>query len=172
VLFRSPPEVVEYLGAWQPSGGLIHGASMDGLARELTAVVTERADEYAESAAEFKRLAEPTYVRAVFQGFQHALEGKRQFPWRPVLDLCEWAVTREREIPGRRGEFFEMDPHWGWTRSAVVRLISAGFDSRENPIPFEIREQAWQAIEPATDDPDPAPEQEEMYVTIGAKEVY
>jgi hypothetical protein len=168
----SPAEVVEYLSAWQPSGDPIHGASIEGLARDLTAVVAERAQECAEAVAEFERLSEPTYIRGLIEGFQRALKEKRQFPWEPVLDLCQWAVTRERDIPGRKAEFFEMDPHWGWTRSTVVRLLTAGFASEENPIPFEMREQAWQAIEPATHDPDPTPEQEQRYVKGGVKEEY
>lgn len=165
----SPREAVDYLGAWQPSGDPIHGASMEGLARELTAVVTERAHEYDEAAAEFKRLSEPTYIRALIEGFQRALKEKRKFQWEPVLDLCQWAVTRERDIANRRAEFFEMDPHWGWTRSAVARLLSAGFVSDENPIPFGMRDEAWMSIAPATDDPDPTSEQEEKYVKGGIK---
>ncbi|MGA2608706.1 MAG: hypothetical protein ABSH01_14775 [Terriglobia bacterium] len=166
----SPKEVVGYLRAWQPSGDPIHGASMEGLARELTSVVTEKANEYAEAAAEFQHLTEPTYIRALIEGIQHALKETRQFPWKPVLDLCEWAVTRARDIAGRTAEFFEMDPHWGWTRSAVCRLLTAGFVSDENRIPFEMREQVWRAIEPVTYDPDPTPEQEERYAKSGIKE--
>ncbi len=132
--------------------------------------VAEGAEVYANAAAEFKRLSEPTYIRGLFEGFQRALKEKREFRWEPVLDLCEWAATRTREIPGRRAEFFEMDPHWGWTRSAVARLLTAGFTSDENPIPFEMRDRVWRALEPITQDPDPTPEQEEKYVKGGIKE--
>jgi hypothetical protein len=165
-------EVVDYLRGWQPSGDPIRGESKEGLARELSATASEKAHEYAEAAAEFKRLAEPTYIRALIDGFQNALKSKRAFPWEPVLDLCEWAVAQERDIPGRRVEFLEMDPHWGWTRSSVSRLLDAGFASDENAIPFGLREHAWRALAPVTGDPDPTPEQEERYVKGAIKDEY
>jgi len=57
-----------------------------------------------------------------------------------------------------------MDAHWGWTRAAVSRLLTEGFSSEENPIPFELREQVWPGIVAGTLDPEPTPEQEREYV--------
>jgi hypothetical protein len=165
-----PQEVVDYLLAWRPSGDPFLGTSIEGLARELTAVVSENAQEYAEAASEFTRLTEPTYIRALIEGLQHALKQKHTFVWGPVVHLCDWAVSRERDIPGRTGELFEMDPHWGWARAAAARLLGDAFLSDENKLPFEFRELVWQTVERVTSDPDPTVEQEKQYVRADRKE--
>lgn len=168
----SPNDLVTYLANWKPAGGWFRGASPEGLGREVTALVSENPETYAAAASEFKRLSEPTYVRAVIQGLQNALKQKRKFEWSSVLALCVWAVAQTRDIPGRSVEHFEMDSHWGWTRAAIARLLTDGFLSDENPLRFEAREDVWRAIEPLTGDPDPTPEQEEKYVKGGVEEEY
>lgn len=166
---KSPQQVVEYLDTQQLTGDPFHGPSIEGLARELTATVAEKCEEYTVDVAKFKRLAEPTYVRALIQGFHQALKDKRKFPWGPVLNFCEWAVRQKREMPNRSTKRLEMDPHWGWTRVEVVRLLATGLASGENPIPLELRKQTWRAIKPVTEDPDPAPEQERRYLQNAAE---
>jgi len=66
-------------------------------------------------------------------------------------------------MPGRSAEQFDRDAHWGWTRAAVSRLLTGGFSSGENPIPFEAREKVWLGIEPGTKDPDPTQKHERDY---------
>lgn len=89
-----------------------------------------------------------------------------------MLELCVWAVNHEREIPDRKVDFFEMDPHWGWTRASIARFLQAGFNSEHEPIPFELRQQVWQAIAPMAYDPDPTAEQEDKYANGGIAEEY
>lgn len=169
----SARELVDYLASWEPSADPFHGASREGLGREITALVSESPDKYAAGAREFERLPEPTYARAGIQGFDGALKSGTTFDWRPVLVFCTWAVTRQRDIPGRSDEpFAGMDPHWGWTRTAILRLLINGFVSGSNPIPPDLREFVWQAIEPVTHDPDPTPEHEQKYLHGGVQEEY
>jgi hypothetical protein len=156
-------ELVAYLEDWKPTSDWPLGASHEGLGRELTALVAEKPEIYAAACAEFRRLAEPTYVRAVLQGFQDALKAKRKFEWPLVLDLCTWAVEAKGEILGRDVSRFEADPHWGWTRAAVARLLTEGFSSEGNQIPFELREKVWSGIEAGTTDPEPTQAQENKY---------
>lgn len=156
-------ELVAYLQDWRPAGDWPLGASQEGLGREVNALVAEKPETYAAQSVEFKGLTEPTYVRAILQGFQDALKAKRKFDWPQVLDLCIWAVERERETSGRNVLRFEADPHWGWTRAAVSRLLTEGFSSEGNPIPFELRERVWPGIAAGTGDPEPTPEQEKEY---------
>jgi hypothetical protein len=163
----SAAEIVKYLRDWKPAGDF-RSASPEGLGRELTALVAEEPEKYAAGCPEFMRLSEPTYLRSIVQGFQDAVKAKRRFAWRPVLDLCVWAVRQNREIPGRV-QRFEMDAHWGWTRAAVSRLLTEGFSSEANPIPFELREQAWPGIVAGTLDPEPTPEQEMEYLEKASK---
>jgi hypothetical protein len=166
-------ELVDYLANWKSTADRFHGASPEGLGREVTAVVSKDPEKYAAGAAELERLPEPTYAHAVVQGFDGALKNGAKFDWRPVLAFCAWAVTRQRDIPGRSDEpFAGMDPHWGWTRTAVLRLLINGFVSESNPIPLDLREFVWQAIEPITHDPDPTPEHEQKYLHGGVHEEY
>jgi hypothetical protein len=88
----SVKDLVKYLGEWTPSGNWFRSASPEGLGRELTSAITADPERYAAEAADFKQLSEPTYVRAVVQGFDDALKQKRTFAWLPVLDLCVWAA--------------------------------------------------------------------------------
>jgi hypothetical protein len=169
----SPRELADYLASWKPSADRFHGASPEGLGREITALASNEPEKYAVGAVEFERLPEPTYARAIIQGFDGALKNGTKFDWRPVLGFCGWAVTRQRDIPGRSDEpFAGVDPHWGWTRTAILRLLINGFVSENNPIPRELRELVWQAIEPVTRDPDPTPENEQKYLRGGVQEEY
>jgi hypothetical protein len=169
----SPSELANYLATWKPTADRFHGASPEGLGREITAVVSKDPEKYAAGVAELERLSEPTYAHAVVQGFDGALKNGTKFDWRPVLGFCAWAVTRQRDIPGRRDEpFAGVDPHWGWTRTAILRLLINGFVSESNPIPRELRESVWMAIEPVTRDPDPSPEHEQKYLHGGVQEEY
>jgi hypothetical protein len=165
----SAQDLVTYLAEWKPSADWLRGGSPEGLGRELTGAIAANSEKYAVDAAEFRRLSEPTYVRATLQGFDDALKQKRKFHWPPVLDLCVWAVGQKREIPGRNVGHFEVDAHWGWTRAAVSRLLTDGFSSEENPIPFDLREKIWAGIEAGTHDPEPTPAQEKEYVAKASK---
>src|ERR1035441_1876076 len=156
-------DLVTYLSDWEPTGDWFRGTRSEGFGRELTRAIAGDPKKYATEAAEFKHLSEPTYVRAVVQGFQDAVKQKQTFDWLPVLDLCVWGMGQKREIPGRSVGQFEKDPHWGWTRAAVSRLLTEGFSSEENPLPFEARSEVWLGIEPGTRDPEPTQRQEEEY---------
>jgi hypothetical protein len=162
----SPPDLVKYLADWRPSGDVFRGPTSEGLGREVTSIITGKPEAYAASATDFKRLGEPTYVRAVIQGFEFALKQAHPFDWPNVLDLCAWATSQEREVAGRNTNFPDADPHWGWTRAAVARLLGDGFSSESNPIPLGLKDLAWQAIEPITNDPEPTPEQEKEYSSL------
>jgi hypothetical protein len=96
--------------------------------------------------------------RALIQALWEPAKQKRVLNWEKVLTLCRWVANQPREIPGRKSDPKDQDPDWGWTRKAIANLLSHGFDS--DGIPFELRYQAWEALEPVTDDLDPKPEDE------------
>jgi hypothetical protein len=150
-------DLVNYLKSWTPVEGQIHGATPEGLGRDLRTIVGRNPEFYATSAGLFAEISEPTYIRAVLEGLREALGEGRPFDWPPVIDLCVWASRREREMPGRGSEnhYMQADPDWGGVRAAIARLLNSGFTSNSNRIPFKLRGQVWQAIEPITDDPDP-----------------
>jgi hypothetical protein len=148
----TPEQVVDVADSWQPSPEFGTPAP-EGLSRSIAAVVEKAADVYAARAKVLERL-DPTYLRGVFGGFRSAIQAGRSFDWSPVLDLCVWATSRPRKIPGRTPKIMGFDAHWGHARRAVLELLSQGMTTNNLPIPIELRARVWSAIEPALDDPD------------------
>jgi len=152
-------EIMEFLKTWEPPHNAFREPSPEGLGRELSSVVAEDPSRFAAEAPEFQEL-DPTYVRAVLSGLREALQKNRTFDWEPVLDLCDWVLSQPREIPGRKVREMDADPDWGWTRGAIVDLLSEGFGDHPGSIPIVLREKVWAILKPLTSDPDPTPERE------------
>jgi len=158
----SVEEIIAFLKTWQSSGGFTD-PSPEGLGRELTVLVTSEPERFAVNAARFQGL-DPTYVRAFLSGLRDAAKEKRAFPWPPVLKLCLWVMQQQREIPGRKSQYADLDPGWVWTRKTIASLLAAGFEA--NPavgIPFDLRSFAWEVLRSITDDLEPTQDYEARY---------
>jgi len=157
------PELVGYLQQWQPSGKhefARFSPTREGLARQLQPIVKARAAEFAAAADAFIGL-DATYVRAIIAGFEDAVKENVVLDWPAILRLCAWAVAQPRAIPDRDAKGFDSDPHWGWARAAIARLLRSGFVANDDArLPLALREQVWEIIEPITDDPNPEPDEE------------
>ena len=154
----SVPDITSRLKTWEPPSGEFMGPSPEGLSRALSGVVAENPSRFAEEVDKFQEV-EPTYVRGVVSGFRDALGKDQLFSWAPILKLCQWVVDQPVE-PGDRGDAFERDRGWGWTRKAIADLLEDGFQPGTTQIPFELRQEAWKALLPLTNDPDPMPSDE------------
>ncbi|MCI0408113.1 MAG: hypothetical protein L0191_06025 [Acidobacteria bacterium] len=157
----SVEQVVAFLRSWQPSGEDM-SPSPEGLGRQLTPLVASDPARFAAEVARFQGL-DPTYVRAFLSGLRDAVRQSRAFSWPQVLRLCRWVVDQLREIPGRKSEYRDLDPGWVWTRKTIGDLLSAGFADGPAETPFDLRASAWAVLQPITDDPDPAPADEERH---------
>lgn len=149
-------DVLDFLTSWVP-GGDIFGPTAHGLGGAVAGVVSERPAEFAVFADEFKRLG-PTYLRSFFGGMNAALKQGLTWDWQPVLELALWVVSQPREIEGRKGGMMVADPDWGWTRDAVIDLLSAGFEAVKNQppdyrLPYGNRPLVWEVLRPLTEDP-------------------
>jgi len=153
-------EIMEFLKTWEPPHNAFREPSPEGLGRELSSVVAGDPSRFAAEAPEFQEL-DPTYVRAVLSGLRDALKQNETFDWEPVLDLCDWVLSQPREIPGRKVREMDADPDWGWTRGAIIDLLSEGFGDHPGSIPIVLREKVWAILKPLTSDPDPMPEREQ-----------
>lgn len=161
----SVSEIVEFLRTWNPPKSMksiFDEPSPEGLGRVLSSVVAEDSGRFADEAPSFQEL-DPTYVRHVLFGLSDALGQGRAFGWEPVLGLCQWVVSQQRDIPGQQVRETDADSDWGWTRKAIADLLSAGFEDRQNGIPIDLRQRVWAILKPLTDDPDPTPEDEQRY---------
>jgi hypothetical protein len=152
-------EFIELLKTWQPKkGDFGFGPSKEGLGREIAASVKKEPAQFSTYAMSLINL-DPTYVRNYLQAFAEIAQNDIPFEWKAIVDLGLWISEQPREIPERVvGDVFDEDVDWGWTRRAVISLISNGLNS--NSIPYELHEKVWKIIAILTDDPNPAPEQE------------
>ncbi len=149
--------LVSLLKTWKPKDeGFKFDNSKEGLGRELDAAIKLKPEQFRNIAEKFKGL-DPTYIRAYLQAFESVIDAV-SLDWEQILSLCQWVVNQPREIAGRKAEFMDEDPHWGWARKAVASFISRG--ANRNLIPFELRGQAWQVLEPLTNDTNPTPAEE------------
>ncbi len=153
--------LVSFLKTWRPSGEFM-APSPDGLGRELTALVASEPERFAADAGRFQSV-EPTYARGLLSGFREAVKQKCTFPWLPLLDLCYWIVSQPRENPDGEGEDGDADPGWGWSRRTIADLLAAGFEDTVAQIPFVLRDVAWEALRPITEDPEPTLRHEARY---------
>jgi hypothetical protein len=152
-------QLVDYLRSWAPSGELM-GESMEGLGAQLSALVAAEAERYSAESERFKG-SDPTYVRGLLIALLVPVKEKRIIAWGPILSLCGWVMEQPRRIPGRKGGILDRDPDRGWTRNAIAKLLSEGFD--HDSIPFEQRARAWGVLERLTEDYMPTPEDDARY---------
>jgi hypothetical protein len=152
----TPAQVVDAIASWKPSSEL-GSPEPEELSRSLARVVEQKPDTYAAAAEVVKRL-DPTYLRSALNGLESAVLAGRAFAWKPVVDMCVWVTSCPRQISGRKDTPFGFDAHWGYTRKAVLRLLSQGMNSNGVPIPIELRNGIWSAIATTLDDPDGAEE--------------
>lgn len=145
--------VLSFLASWNP-GTEMFAPTAEGLGRNLAAIVGKRPNDFAPAAGMFRSL-DPTYVRSLIEGLTQALKQRLVFDWRPALDLAVWVVNQPRTIPDRKGGLMVADPDWGWTRDAIIDLVTAGFDDTPGKLACRDRSLIWQAIRPLTDDPNP-----------------
>lgn len=150
-------EVLEFLRTWAP-GHNIFEPTVEGLGGAFTGAVAKRPGEFA-AAAERMQGLDPTYIRCLFSGLTEALKRGEAWDWEPVLRLAKWVVDQGREIPGRTGGLMDADPDWGWTRTAVVDLLSSGFEQPERLL-LEHRALVWEVLQPLSEDPNPGLEDE------------
>jgi hypothetical protein len=150
----SPSELVDTVQSWKPSFEF-DGPEPEDLSRKLASLVEQKPEVYAAAAEDLKRL-DPTFLRGMLNGFDSAARIGRAFDWKPVSELCAWTVSRPRQIPDRSETPFGFDTHWGHAQHRALMLLSTGLTSHIVPIPVELRNIVWSAVQPTLDDPDDA----------------
>jgi hypothetical protein len=137
-------EQVALMGAWSPSVDAPF-TTQEGLRETLSGLVAESPSRYAAEASLFIGLP-PTLVRGALNGWTAAVESQRAFPWGGVLNLARWIATQS---PNETEETsFGRDRGWGWTKSALGRLLSLAFAEKAEAagIPLELRTEVANVI--------------------------
>jgi len=150
-------DIETLLEEWEPTGEAL-GPSYEGVARELRAVVNQRAPEFAGVAERWGELRH-TYVRSILEGFADAVRAGTSLDWARMLALCSRVLEQTWERNPERVSFGD-DPDWGWARQSAARLIEAGLIAK-SPIPPELREHVWDLISRLAEDEEPSPASEE-----------
>jgi hypothetical protein len=156
-------ELIAYLQSWRPDPGQWPPrASSEGLARELTAVVTSEPSRFADRAEDFAASG-PSFARAVLQGLEGALRANRQFPWPSVVKLCSLVAAEVDDGTEPAAEHGDEDPSWRWAQQEAASLLLRGLESRPGELPFSLSEQVLAALARLVESPHPTPEHEERY---------
>lgn len=151
-------ELIGYLANWDaPKNEMDH--SPEGLARNLTAIVSENSEQYIKEIHKFKEL-DSTYVRGFLEGIRENAKTNFNLDWNSILDFCIWVVSQPREIPDSESEYSDMGSGWVWARKTIASLINENLKSGKTEIPIENREKVWSILYPLSNDPDPTPEDE------------
>jgi hypothetical protein len=161
----SVPEMASFLKTWQPSGGILDH-SPEGLGRVLSGLVTSDPERFSKEALMFQGL-DPTYIRGLIGGFRDAVKNGHCFTWQGILKLCQWTVDQPRDISDRESSL-ESDTTWGPARQSVAGLLSAGFQRGPCELSYDLRKEAWNVLQPITEDPDPTPEREKSALDMGS----
>lgn len=142
-------EIDTVLTTWEPQPDSF-GSNYEQLGRELRAVVTARADEFAANAVRWGEVR-AVYVRNIVEGLREAVRDDRGFSWDSVLDLCDSVLKHTWARDSQRYRFGD-DPDWSWVRQAVANLLEAGLSRRG--IPAALRERVWGLINALAEDRD------------------
>ncbi len=150
-----PPErVSEALASWVvPAGD--RQPSPEGLGRVLAEVVEEATDAYSAVALTFRGL-DPTYVRHFLAGLTRGVRAGRRLEWNGVVGLCEWVL----EQPGNGRTVDDADPHWGWTRTDIARLLESGLTRSSSGLGASLADRVWALLAKLAEDPEPTTEYE------------
>lgn len=159
-----PQKVVEFLEKWQPPANDPLDRTREGTGRQLTEQVASNPEKWSQVTLSFSRL-DPTYVRSLLGGYRDALKKGKSFDWKPVLELCEVALSKPIQVERRKPTVpFGEDPDWNWCRNTIVELLTEGMSGRAGEVPTSLREQVWKLIEELTNDPNPTQEYEKEYL--------
>lgn len=163
LLEMEPSSVADLVRSWSPDdkSGWHRGPSVEGLGRVLNGVVATKHSEYALAAESFEG-ADPTYVREYFSGLELALGQEGTFDWEGPLRLALWVAQLPFEAD-EEVEWRDRDPGFRWCRRRISSLLKAGFSTKDNTIPFVLRDLTWEVLARLVQDPNPSEEHEDRY---------
>lgn len=149
-------ELLAFVRTWVPEGAWM-SATHEGLARAIADDVAAGPERYADRAPDFEGL-DPTYVRALLNGFDEALRAERFFEWVPVLTLAEWVIAQAvgPDEPSEGG--FDRDTDFRPARKALASLLKRGLARHgDGGLPLAERRRVWELIRILASDPNPSP---------------
>jgi hypothetical protein len=161
-----PEKLIEYLETWVPSNEWA-SPTPAGLGRELTSVVSAEPGKLSQLVDKLIGL-DPTYISSAIEGFSEAVKKGIVTDWTQVLNLCEWVVKQNAEIPNRKIDLVNGDPDWIASRIAVGRLLrEALVPEKPAQFPKKFRTRVWGLLTNLVGGPDPYAASVQKYAEAG-----
>lgn len=159
--------IVDHLASWTPSKEWF-SPSREGLGRELSEIVKERAVEFSTEAPRFanSKIA-PVYVYHLLLGLREPLKNNIQLDWRNIISLALTILVQAESgtlpvfTPDNDIDAWEVE--WSATFQEIATLLEAGMQHTSAGLPFEERKNIWRLLEYLCEHPDPTPEYEQKY---------
>lgn len=149
----SPNEAIELMMIWPPSEDPMT-PSVHDLGRSFSSAVADKPELFTESCSLLQQVR-PVYIAAALSGFKQATQNQMSFDWKPVLDLCLFAVSQDVREFGSADNTVRQEEDWSWVRRGIADLICEGLTLRKTAIPISMRDQVWGNIFILQNDPDP-----------------
>lgn len=144
---RTPEELLALFESFRPTGPSWDQPTPAGLARAVAeAVTTAPTLGLALARGMQTGTGDPTYVRAVLEGFLNAAEGGREGLSGDLFGLLRWAASRPRGgNPDSPTHFDYADANWDGAKRAAARLLRVAAQKKQ--LREEDQEEAWSTIE-------------------------
>ncbi len=155
-------ELTTFLRSWRPSDDW-RSPTPRGLERTLGEVVLRNPQRSATLANDFQMDIDPTYIGGLLSGLSRACKDGKQFDWEPAVRLCAYVSHQDTRYRPLHADPFHADQDWGPSRQEAARLLAQGLQSGAAEIPFKLRSDVWNGLEPLAEDPDPTPDHEQKY---------
>lgn len=156
-------ELFELLLSWHPEENDFMGDTHEGQGRILTRVISANPNLFS-NLDKLKQLR-PTYIRAVFEGWNKALDEDQAINWDTILPLCQWVVDLDEEsIIKSEGDSFDDDPDNKHLKYSVLSLLEKGLSTNEDiGLKIDSVDRTLNMLIEYASHPEPTPEYEERY---------
>jgi len=156
-----PERLLEFASTWAPAerDPWVGGETPRDLADVIAKTVAQRPLDYSVLSREWIG-APKTYVRGFLDGLRPQAGARPTVDWDAVMALATWVVDQPREVVGADASGFFEDPHWGWARMAVLRLLDPGLGAGTGGVDPGHRAAVWRIIETCLRDPEPEASEE------------
>jgi len=152
-------ELIAFLKEWKPSGEWM-APTPDGLGSVLGDLVMQQPERFITDIELFKDSdMDPTYIRHMISGFCRVAESEKPIAYDAVFIFCRWVLDQwpdspRLDLPEELKDGIDVDRSWHYARSEVVRFVEKSLGEKAK-LPFNLRAEVFEIIQPLTDDPEP-----------------
>ena len=138
-------ELHDLLESFKPTSNPFEGPTPEGIARELMKAVEADPCRFG-AKPNLLLFSEPTFSRAIVQGFERAVMIAKPIPWEAALELS--GMILDMTTNGEPAvQALGRDPDWSYSHEAVLSLVRVGLRPEgKASIPASLRDRVWRII--------------------------